>query len=151
MKWFLITLVFLAGAILGVAFYRNWIVVETKPGDDSTLINIKVDRAKAREDLKEAREQTRELAGKAREGAENLVGKTLKGEITAVNAKEGQLTVMADGQPHTVRIAKDASIERDQVRVDVDSLQVGEQATIKVKEEDGVTVAHSVTVGPKSN
>lgn len=150
MKALLTTLVVIAVAALAVAFYRNWIVVGggDAPGDDASQFNIKVDRAKAREDLREVRDQTEEFAEKARERVTGVT--TLTGEIKAVDPAQQELTVMADGKPHTVKVDQDTAIQRDQDKVALDTLKAGDQATIKVKETDGVKLAQSITLTPEN-
>lgn len=149
MRGLVVFLVLVVVALAGVAFYRNWIVVLSQPGKDSTDINIKVDRSKAREDLREAREETRELAQKARE---KLVGttSTVEGEIMAVDSQQRHLKLMISGQEQTIRVDKDAAIERDKEKIGLDALKVGEKISAKVKEENGEKVAQSITVNPTS-
>lgn len=150
MRWFLFILVLVVTVGLVLAFNRGWIVVGTTKdaGNESTQVNIKVDRAKAREDLREAREQTKEIVEKTRERVTGVA--TLTGEIMAVDAAQSQVTVKAEGQEHAIRVDKDTTIERGADKVPLDTLKAGEHATIKVKETDGVKLAQSIVVGPKS-
>jgi hypothetical protein len=150
MKGFITLLVLVVIALCGVAFYRNWIVVEKAPAPsgDATQINITVDRAKARHDIQEARQEASELVQKAREGAENLVQtSTLKGEIQAIDPEARQVTLMVDGQPQVVHVQADADVQRDNAKVSLEALKVGDIATVKIKDEKGVKAAQSVSVG----
>ena len=153
--------ILLAVALIGVALYRNWVSVETtardRPDDSSTTVHIKVDKAKMREDLKEAREEARDLAKRTTEGARDIKkkaealvgGTTLQGQVMDVNAEAKQLVLKSGETTHMLRVAQDAEVKRGDDKIDLAAIRVGEQATVKVKEQDGVKVAQSVMVSPK--
>ena len=146
MKWFIATLALFCVAVLGVAYYRQWVTVETQPGKETSGINITVDRGKAREDLQGARDQAKGLVQKAREGAQNLVGPSaLEGEVMVVSPEFEQMMLQVGDKTYTIVVAKDAAIQRDDQPAALDALQVGDKATIKVKEEDGIFIAHTIS------
>jgi Cu/Ag efflux protein CusF len=154
MRTLVVILVILAVGILGVAFYQNWIVIQTDRSDEeSTTVQIKVDQSQAREDIKEAVKTVEEAAKNAREqvqqGREQLTGaKKLTGEIMEVDLQSRALTIKAEDQVHELRLAADAIIQRGQQPAELESLRPGDRATVHIKERDGATLVESLTVEP---
>jgi hypothetical protein len=80
MKRFLLFLVLLAACVLAVGYYREWFKFSMTSGDQSTNINMTVDKDKLKEDEEKAKENLGKLGGKIRDQAGELTKKHPKGE-----------------------------------------------------------------------
>ena len=122
MNRFLMLIVLAGVALIAVAWYRNWLVVDTErpseTGDGSTQIHIKIDPKKAREDV-----------------GGFVGGSTLQGEITAVNAEGHEFMLRSGEVTHQVRVGPQTALRRGSEATTLESLQIGERASVRLKDE----------------
>lgn len=66
--------------------------------------------------------------------------------ITPVNREQKQLMLQVGSATYTLGVTEKTTIERGNQKVSLESLRVGEPATVKVQEDQGARVAISVSV-----
>jgi len=79
-KRFLLFIVLVAACVLVLGYYREWFKFSMTSGDQSTNINMTVDKEKVKEDEDKAKENLGKLGGKIRDQAGELTKKNPKGE-----------------------------------------------------------------------
>jgi hypothetical protein len=98
MRKLVLTLLVVAGIVIGLGFYPNWFSWAPKGGDDQTHNPVTVDKEKIQSDVQKGQEKVKVLTEKGKEKAKDLTEKAknvgggdnekTKGAIPAVQAKE---------------------------------------------------------------
>lgn len=181
MKYVLGTVAILAVLVIGIGFYQSWWAIEADSRDDGVAsqvdVSLKIDKEKAKEDLKEAGAATSEvvesakqglsdLAESTKEGAANLadsasqtrervteavIGTTMIGIVQSVDAEARTLTIKSkDDQTLQVTVPEDADIEdAGDNDQSLSSIQTGERVSVTYGESDGKNVATDIQKLPQ--
>jgi hypothetical protein len=67
MKRFLVVLVLLMAALIGLGFYLGWFDLSTQSTGQKTYVTVTVDRKRIREDAKTAKEKVQDVGQKVKE------------------------------------------------------------------------------------
>jgi len=157
MRTVLIVVLLLVCGVVGVAFYRHWVEVQTtsteKPdGTQHTGVKVTVNKEQAKEDLdkvgKEAKELAKKTEEKVQEGVKALRGRhTMDGIVTAWDESHQKLTLKTSGGGEEVfQVDPKCKVQSGKEQVSLQELKVDDRVAVKYEERGGSKVAEAIQV-----
>jgi hypothetical protein len=79
MRKLLLTLLVVAGIVIGLGFYLKWFSLTPQGGDDQNHNPVTIDKEKIQSDVQKGKEKAKDLTEKGKEKTKDLTEKAKKG------------------------------------------------------------------------